>query len=39
MKFQRAGSALNWTTFITELYLVGQNVVEEEKKLANSSMR
>jgi hypothetical protein len=36
---QRAGSTLNWTNFITGLYLVGQNVAEEETKLANSSTR
>jgi hypothetical protein len=39
MQMQRTDSALNWTNFITGLYLVGQNVIEEETKLANSSMR
>jgi hypothetical protein len=39
MQIQRAVSALNWTTFIIGLHLVGQNGVEEETKLANSGTR
>jgi len=39
MQVQLAGSVLNWTNFIIRLYLVLQNVVEEETKLANSSTR
>jgi hypothetical protein len=39
IQIQRAVSALNWTTFIIRLHLVGQNGVEEETKLANSGTR
>jgi hypothetical protein len=35
MQIQRAGSALNWTNFVTGLYLVVQKDVEEETKPAN----